>query len=158
MSYASILSSTVAVVAGTAGITGGAGSVVDHQPRSNRLEDLKSFFGNAAESLINGWSVSRDAVDDVQEDGSGRRFLRTHGMLIRGHYAIKEASPTSSEETFQALVDAVHAAIISSSTIWVDQPELDPKTVNTTISAEIVSNVLMHVAELRFSVDERTVI
>ncbi len=157
MSYASILAATVSVVAGTSGITGGAGSVVDHQPQSDRIEDLKSFFGNAAGSLINGWSVSRDSVDDEQEDGSGRRFLRTHGMLVRGYYAIKEATPTSSEETFQSLLDAVHSAIISSTTIWLDQPERNVKTVNTTMTAAMISNVLMHTAELRFGVDEITV-
>lgn len=158
MSVSTIIAAVKAVLEATAGISGGAGTVSDHEPRSERWEDLKTHFTNSTDTLINGWTVSRDGLDDVQEDGSGRRFLRTHAIRVKGYYGLKEASPTSSEETFQALVDAVHAAIIASTTIWVDQPEREPKTISTSITHTTLQNAVVHFAELRFGVDEITVI
>ena len=155
MAFSSINAAVVAVVGAVAGITGGAGSVTDHEPRSERFEDLKTFFGNTAGTILNGWTVTRTGLDDVQEDGSGRRFLRTHTVTVKGCYGVAEA--TGTEATFQGLVDAVHAALIASTTIWVNQPEDEPKTINTTITHSTLQNAVVHFAELVFGVDEITV-
>ncbi len=145
----------MAVVGAVAGITGGDGSVTDHQPRSERREDLVAFFGNTAGTLLNGWTVHRSAVDDLQEDGSGRRFITTHTVVVKGYFGLKEADAT--EAAFDVLVDAVRAAIIASTTIWLNQPEAAPKTINTTITHSTLQNAVVHFAELTFDVDEITV-
>ena len=68
MSYATIRAAINTAISAVAGITGGAGKVLNFQPSVSRLEDYKTQFQGSATD-INGWTISRERFSEEQQDG-----------------------------------------------------------------------------------------
>lgn len=156
MSYATIRTALKTAIEAVPGISGGDGSVQDHEPHVTRLEDYISKFGNTAGTAINGWTITRERLQETMQD-PGFRFQLIHEVVVRGRFGVMETSGT--EVTFQDLIDAVASAVRGSVTIWVECPEDS----DNALQAEIIGHeshgsFLVHLAELRFSVEEFEVI
>lgn len=156
MSYATIRAAIKTAIEAVPGISGGDGNVTDHEPHVTRLEDYVSTFGNTAGNLINGWSISRERLQETMQD-PGFRFQLIHEVVVRARYGLMEVSGT--EVTFQDLLDAVALAIRGSISIWAECPEDSENAMQIEIIGhEMHGSFFVHLAELRFSVEEFEVI
>ncbi len=154
MSYATIRAAINTAISAVAGITGGAGKVLNFQPSVSRLEDYKTQFQGSATD-INGWTISRERFSEEQQDG-GFRFKTIHDIIVRGYGpAVKKGAIDTEENTLQDLIDAVHNAIRGDETIWIVQPEDDEEAIQTGIIEPIsFGSVFVHHCEMRFRVEE----
>lgn len=156
MSYETIRDSIKTAIEAVAGITGGAGKTIDHEPNVILRENYIDTFANSAGTIINGWTIDLVAIRTVQQD-PGFRFQRIYDFLVRGRFGLQES--TSSKKTFADLVDDVELALLGSVAIFVEHPEDSEQAVQTEIVGEITHGpFLVHIAEMRFSVEEFTVI
>lgn len=159
MSYASIKATIKTALEAVTGITGGAGNVLSYEPEVNRLEDFIDRLANAAETQINGWTITLENVVGEKKP-SGFRYRRIYSFNVKGYYAIKEPATadidagTSSEETFITICDNALDAIDGSVTIWVEHPEGDQAPQADILTQENFGSILCHKAEIRFDVEE----
>lgn len=138
---------------GVTGIASSAGVVQDFDPHVTRIEDFITYFGRSDGDAINGWTVSRGAVEEEEQE-PGFRYRILHSYVIKGHFGLKNPGETT-EQAFQDLVDAVQTAIRGDRTIWVQHPELSDRAVSSTlITTETKGSFLIHTATMRLDVEE----
>lgn len=156
MSYSTIRAAIKTALEAVAGISGGAGKVVDHEPEVVTPESYVTNFANTAGTAINGWTITRTRVVENQQD-PGFRFQRVHDILVRGRFGLQESS--GSEAAFQDLVEAVMLAIRGSVSVWAEHPEDSEQAIQSeAVGHEMHGPFLVHLVEMRFSVEEFEVV
>ena len=139
-----------------AGIVLGEGAIIEFLPSVTSVAAFVSTFGNSQATAINAWVCTREGVDE-EEQQSGFRFRTIHRMVVRGYFGLKNKDET--EKTFQTLIDRVRAAVRGSLSIWPEHPESPSMAVQTpAIGHEMFGSFLVHTCEMRFDVEEFSVI
>ena len=152
MSYATIRDAIKDELELVAGISGNDGIVQTFEPHTTRIEEFKTFFEAPNTNLINGWTISREAVATLQQS-DGFRFSRTHSIIVRGRMALQ--TDGSTELVFQDLIDAILDAFDGNQVIWVKQPEENSQGPQVDIQeTEVHGSMLVHMCEMRFEVEE----
>jgi len=98
------------------------------------------------------WMLSREAT--AARDLGPRFTARRHTLALHGYYAVSDAA--GSERTFQALVEAVAAALAADRTLGATARHSGPAQVRA-VDFRIINNVLCHHAELALVVEDRPV-
>jgi hypothetical protein len=79
----------------------GIGIVNDYEPLALRQEDFERFFRPPGESVVRGWSITREASSE--RDAVTELNLREHAMVLRGYQGLGADGLT--EKAFQDLVE-----------------------------------------------------
>ncbi len=156
MAYSTIRAAIKTALEGVAGITAPDGKVIDHEPQ---VIDDQAYFTNfisGSGTKINAWTITRDRKTEIMQD-PGFRFQVIHEIVVRARYGLQESS--GSEVVFQDLIDSVCSALRADLTIWVECPEDSENAIQVElIDHEMHGPYLVHIAELRFNVEEFEVI
>lgn len=147
MSWATVVAAVKTELEAVSGISGGAGKVLDHDPLATRPDDFVSTFKGS--SILNAWIITRESYQE-QQTRAGHRFVKRHGVLVRGFQPMSE---TPRDLSFQALVDGIADRLRGKAAVWAIQPT-EPMSLDCRITEEMWSDVLCHKAEIRFSVEE----
>jgi hypothetical protein len=87
----------------------GVGVVTDFEPWAVREEDFRAFFGDPIREYVLGWTITRQATEELEDTTQTPRNIADHLMVIRGYRAVAQAGAT--ERQFQDLIEEVRAAL-----------------------------------------------
>ncbi len=129
----------------------GIGKVINYSSDLVRHENIVTELADAG--ILNGAMITRETYEERNSGGSGFRFIGKHGALITMIYTHKQDG--SRQAPFDALLDEVAEQFRGNSTVMVKQPEDGSQAVVITpIGHKKFGNMLVHFAEVRFTVEE----
>lgn len=152
MSWATISTAIATTLAGVPSIAPPAGAILTYEPNLNRHEEYVAHFGNAAGTAINGWYMTRDGLNDEEQE-TGQRFRRRHSIVLTGVFSLT-GDAVASEPAFQAIVEDVLDSLRADQTVWVDHPEDVSMAGGALIGHRVHGSYFIHSAEIRIQVDE----
>lgn len=152
MSWATVRAAIKTELEAVAGITGGAGVVTDFSPHAIKPSDFRTFFGDASAEAVNGWTITRTALLEADEE-PGHRVVRTHIVRIDGYGHI--ATNGSTELAFQDIVDAVLVKLRGNLAVWIEQPERAPMVASARAIDDVeIGGKLCHHVGITLDVEE----
>lgn len=145
----SLIAIKAAVVAAVKAVDGAGDNAYYYQPYVKTDAALKATFGQANGPLL-GWTVAREST--AARDRTVGGVEETHLLVLRGYHAINEDG--TSELAFEALVEAVRAALRSNRTLTFTAFITNPPPSVRTAEARMYCGVLVHYAEIALYAQE----
>lgn len=145
MSLANIRTQLKTILEGVSGI----GVVHDYERWANDWATFISFFKPAAQSVINGWQITRRSTRE--EEHAATQTYRFHTMVIHGFYSLDDSA--ASEKTFQDLIETICTTIRQNATLNGAAYHALPPQV-AVVEQRKFGDVLCHYGEINVLVEE----
>lgn len=141
----SLISAQIKVILAT---VSGIGVIHEYKRYSRSIAEFLNLMTSGG--IVNGWMISRESTPSERD--TMPTIMRTHEFKISGVYAHNDE--TSSETTFQDILDAIYTAFKSNYTLNSTALNSDPVSIDVADVLE-VGGQLYHIAELTLTVYER---
>lgn len=145
MSEATIRAQIKTILSGVTGI----GVVHDYERWSKDWTTFLTLFKHVAGGRINGWIITRSAVEELEETTSHEPSI--HQYKIKGIYALKDSA--ASEKAFNTLIEAIRAAFRTNYQLNDTASHTTPLKVPV-IENRVFGSVLCHYCEMTLTAEE----